>query len=69
MNDVLPFSVKYKLMLRVFDVFYKLIFKYDPLVENSNNKPMYVLADGDHVYTLNHDLKRLEQKQDVEDGS
>ena len=25
---------------------------------------MYVLADGDHVYTLNHDLNRLEQLQD-----
>ena len=63
-DDVLPFFVKYKLRLRVFDVFYKPIFKYDPLVENSNNKPMYVLADGDHIYTLNHDLKRLEQKQE-----
>ena len=63
-DHVLPFFVKYKLMLRVFDVFYKLIFKYDPPVWNSNNPPMYELADGDHVYTLNHDLKRLEQKQE-----
>ena len=68
-DDVLPFFVKDKLMLRVFDVFYKLIFKYDPPVENNNNKPMYVLADGDHVYTLNHDLKRLEQKQEEEGES
>ena len=61
---MLPFFVKYKLRLRVFNVFYQRIFRYDPPVENSNNKPMYVLADGDHIYTLNHDLKRLEQTQE-----
>ena len=63
-DDVLPFFVKYKLRLRVFNVFYQRIFRYDPPIENSNNKPMYVLADGDHIYTLNHDLKRLEQTQE-----
>ena len=63
-DDVLPFFIKYKLRLRVFNVFYQRIFRYDPPVENSNNKPMYVLADGDHIYTLNHDLKRLEQTQE-----
>ena len=35
----------------------------DTPVENSNNKPMYVLADGDHDYTLNHDLKRLNRSK------
>ena len=25
---------------------------------------MYVLADCDHIYTLDHDLKRLEQTQE-----
>ena len=48
-DDVLPFFVKYKLRLRVYNVFYKRIFRYDPPVYNSNNKPMYVLADGDHT--------------------
>ena len=44
-------------------MFYQHIFTYNPPVENFNNKRMYVLADGDHIYTLNHDLKRLEQTQ------
>ena len=30
---------------------------------------MYVLADGDHIYTLNHDIKRLEQNQDEDEDS
>ena len=64
---MLPFFQKYKLKLRVFDIFYKCIFRHDPLVENQNNKTMYVLADGDHIYTLSHDLKRLEQMQECED--
>ena len=50
-------------------MFYKRIFRYDPPVENSHNKPMYVLADGDHIYTMNHDIERLEQNQDDDDDS
>ena len=37
-EDILPFFIKYKLRLRVFDMFYKLIFKYDPPSFNNNNK-------------------------------
>ena len=55
--------------MRVFNVFYKRIFRYDPPVENRDNKPMYVLADGDHIYTLSHDIKRLAQNQEEEDDS
>jgi len=68
-DDVLPFFVKYKLRLRVFNIFYKRIFRYDPPVYNGHNKPMYVLADGDHIYTLNHDIKRLEQNQDEDEDN
>ena len=45
--DVLPFFQKHKPKLRGSNIFYKCIFKYDPPVENYNNKPMYVVADGD----------------------
>jgi hypothetical protein len=63
-DDVLPFFQKYKLRLRVFDLFYKMIFKYEPESFNEHNKPLYCMTDGDHIYTLNHDLKSLQQKQD-----
>ena len=33
-EEVLPFFQKYKLKLRVFDIFYNLIYKYDPEVPN-----------------------------------
>ena len=63
-EDVLPFFQKYKLKLRVFDKFYKLIFKYDPEVPNFNQHPMYCMTDGNHIYVLNHDLDKLAQKLD-----
>ena len=42
--------------------FYKLIFKYDPDIRNHHNKPMFCMIKGNHVYTLNHDIKTLQQK-------
>jgi hypothetical protein len=63
LEDVPPFFVNHKLKVRVFNVFYQSIFTYDPPVDHFQNKAMYVLADGDHIYTLKHDPKRLEQTQ------
>ena len=68
-EEVLPFFVHCKLRLRVFNKFYKMTFKYDPPVENRTNKAMYCLDDGDHIYTLNHELDRLAHKswEEVDD--
>ena len=49
---VLPFFVKYKLRLRVFDLMYKLIFRYDPPTFNRHIPPLYCMITGDHFYTL-----------------
>ena len=65
-EEVLPFFQKYKLKLRVYDVFYNLIFKYDPEVLNNNNPPLYCVADGDHIYVLDKDIESIAQK--TEDG-
>ena len=66
-KEVLPFFEKYKLKLRVYDVFYNLIHKYDPEVPNFNNRPFYCVTDGDHIYTLNKDLESLAQKSEDDD--
>ena len=60
-EEVTPFFERFKVKLRVFDVFHKLIYRYDPPTENFNQKPMYVMVDATHVYALNYDIKRLEQ--------
>ena len=67
-KDVMPFFEKHRLQLRVFNKFCKLEFKYDPPNRNHHNKTMYcMMADG-HIYTLNHDVKRLEQQQNEENA-
>ena len=61
-DDMMPFFEKFRLQIRIFDKFYKLVFKYDPLVRNHHNKTLYAMMDGNHIYTLNHDIKKLEQR-------
>jgi hypothetical protein len=67
-EDVLPFFEKHRLQLRVFDKFYKLVFKHDPPSRNHHNKAMYCLQADGHIYTLNHNLDRLAH-QDQESDS
>ena len=65
-QDVMPFFEKHRLHLRVFDKFYKVVHKYAP-DNHYNNKVMYCLQMDGHIYTLNHDVKRIEQKQNEDD--
>ncbi|MFM7983377.1 MAG: hypothetical protein ACKPKO_29045, partial [Candidatus Fonsibacter sp.] len=53
--------------MRVYDVFYNLIYKYDPELPHFNHRPFYCVTDGDHIYTLNKDLDNLAQKSDDDD--
>jgi len=64
-KEVLPFFKEYKLNFRVFDVFGKLICRHDTETRNNHNKTMYCMVKGNHVYTLNYDLKSLDQKLNV----
>ena len=67
-EEILPFFIKYKLKLRVYDMFYKLIYSYDPPIADKNNKALYCMVKGDHVYTLNHDVNALAHKQQDTDS-
>ena len=51
-NEVLPFFEKYKLKLRVYDVFYNLIHRYDPQVPNFNHRPILLRhrRGGPHLH-------------------
>ena len=66
-KEVLPFFEKYKLKLRVYDVFYNCIHRYDPEVPNFNHRPFYCVTDGDHIYTLNKDLDSRARKSEDDD--
>ena len=56
----------YKLQLRVINEFKKVIYNYNPEIRNPHHKPMYCMVKGNHIYTLNCEIKALEQKQDYE---
>jgi hypothetical protein len=61
-SEILPFFVKYRLQLRVFDSFYKLIYQYDPPIRNHHNKVLYCMMKDDHIYTLNHNINKPNQR-------
>ena len=61
-QEIVPFFVKNKLKLRVYDIFYKLVFKYDPPIDHMNNPAMFCLCHEKHVYILNDNLESLAQK-------
>ena len=65
-QEMVPFFEKNKLQLRVIDQMYRCIYKYDPTVRNHNHKSMYVMVDGNHVYTLNDELSSLQQHLEEE---
>ena len=66
-QEVVPFFEKFKLKLRVYDIFRNLVFKYDPPVDSRNNPAMFCMFHERHIYTLNHDLDRLAQKGNDEE--
>ena len=45
----------------------KLIFKHDPAKRDHHNKSLCCMVKEDHVYTLNNNLKELQQNSAVED--
>jgi hypothetical protein len=45
-----------------------LFIKENPSLEIMNNKVLYCMVKGDHVYTLNHDLKTLEHKYNASEN-
>jgi len=69
LKNILPFFETYNLFLRVYDCFGKLVHRHDPLSNNNNNKKMYCMIKGNHVYTLNHNLKSLNQKIEDDDDT
>ena len=56
------FFIKYRLQVRIFDCVYKLVYKHDPIIRNPHNKVLYCMFKGDHIYTLNYNIKSLEQQ-------
>jgi hypothetical protein len=61
-NEMEKVFIEFNIQARIFDYFNRLIYKYDPPKRNHNIKCFYALLKNNHIYSLNHDLKTLQQK-------
>jgi hypothetical protein len=68
-KDLEPVFIKYRLKVRIFDAFNKMIYKYDPLFPDSHAKPFYCMIQNNHIYVLNYDLDSLSKKIDDNIGT
>jgi hypothetical protein len=67
-QEMEPFFVKFRLQVRIFDACYNCIYEYDPPFRNHHNKVLYCLAKNNHIYTLNYNIKSLEQiRNDIDE--
>ena len=57
----------FKIPARIYNSFNKLIYKHEPEHNKRRIKPFYAIVKNSHIYTINNDLKSIEQKQDEEE--
>ena len=55
--------MKFNIQVRIFHFVNELIYKYDPEKRNHHIKTFYAMVKNNHIYTLNHDLSKIQQKQ------
>ena len=53
----------FKIQARIFYFFNKHIYKNEPETRNPHIQPFYAMVKNGHIYTLNNDLKSIEQRQ------
>ena len=58
--------IEFNIQVRILNYFNKLIYHYDPPVRNHNIKCFYAMVKNKQIYTLNHNIKTLQQKQSYE---
>ena len=58
---------EFKIPARIFDSFNNLIYKHEPEHNKRRIKPFYAIVKNSHIYTMNNDLKSIEQKQHLEE--
>ena len=64
LEEVIPF-----LKIRIYNLFYQLIFKYDPDKRNHHNQVLYCMMIDNHIfiYTIKHDAISLQHVSEGED--
>ena len=66
-QDTLKVFQHYRIQVRIYDVFEKLIFKHDPPKRDHNIPTLYAIVKNNHIYTVNDNLNSLKQTTEKED--
>ena len=53
----------FNIQVRIFNFVNELVYKYEPARRNHHIKTFYAMVKNNHIYTLNHDLNSIQQKQ------
>ena len=66
-NEAKPFFEKFRVGLKVFDIYNNVIEEYVPPSPNHHIKPstLYLVTFNGHVFTLDENLKALQQKVEL----
>ena len=67
-DDMIPVFIKYRMRVRIRDQLGKIIYSYSPEMFDRNIRAFYAMVKNNHIYTLNNNIKRLEQKQNTDDA-
>ena len=62
-NEMEPVFKEFRISVRIYDYFNRLIYSFNPEVRHHHLKTFYAMVKNNHIYTLNHDLKSIQQKQ------
>eukprot|EP00438_Fugacium_kawagutii_P023181 Skav227407 [mRNA] locus=scaffold5580:24324:27602:- [translate_table: standard] len=65
-NEMSKVFEAFGIQARIFDFFNVMIYKYDPPTRNHNIKTFYAMVKNSHIYTLNHDLKSIQQRENLD---
>jgi len=62
-NEMEPVFKEFRISVRIYDYFNRLMYSFNPEVRHHHLKTFYAMVKNNHIYTLNHDLKSIQQKQ------
>ena len=67
-DDMIPVFMKYRMRVRIIDQLCKIIYTYSPEMFDRNIRGLYAMVKNNHIYTLNKNIERLEQRQNTDDA-
>ena len=65
---MIPVFMKFRMRVRIIDQLGKIIYTYSPEMFDRNIRAFYAMVKNNHIYTLNNNIKRLEQRQNTDDA-